>query len=572
MAVLAAITLTLAITATAMSVDIGHQVNTERRLEGVVDLAAQDASEAIGNRRDPAQNPYTQAYGYATQNATNNSFDYANSAAGNAFTVELGIADPNTKVFTPFPDGASVAVLETANAVRVTGTTKTNYAFMPGSGATTAQSVVLIQTKKTCCTAPCTGACGPACCITPTQQAAAAFSIGSDLGSYSSSASLLNPVLGGFLGGSVNLSAVSYTGLASADVTLGKLWTQLGLDAGSTTDVLNTGVTVANLLQAEADLLNAQGDAASVAAATSLLAMKQAADPSLQFTFGDILDLGVNTPGSAADSSLNVLSLASAAAEVANGAHAITFNLPVSVPGVTSGTVTMSMVEAPVLAAGPAQQAPNGNWLTTAHTGQARLYLNLNLANGITVGTTTVPVRLPVYVEAGSADAQLTDIACEQINTNSTVTVATQTQALSAYIGDVSSSAMSNTSTPVTVSPATMASAAGLVTVTGYGTTTVAGSSSNLTFNGTYSSRVQHTGATSITLHNLSSSSNFTVSPIGLSTATVATQLHTLTDPVLSNIETLVLDPLAATPLGITLGGADVANPSADCLYGQIIG
>lgn len=567
--VFAGITLSLVITATALAVDIGHQVYTERRLDSVVDMAVHDAGQAIGNRRDPTRSAYDVALQFAQESALRNDFTYDAVAAGNSLILELGMADETTKVFTPFPPGTPAAVLETANALRITATTKTNFAFMPGSAPANSSAIVLLKTK-------CTTNCNPNVCPTGTAAceykiANAAVSLGSRLASFNSRDSVLNAVLGGLVGGNVSLSAASYDGLAATDVSLGAIWTELGLDAGSSSEVLETQVTLADLIQAQIDVLTAQGDAASLEAAMSLQALKTATGGNLRYTFDQILDLGLATPGSAADATVNVLSLLSVAAEASNGTNAVTFGLPVSIPGVASGTVSMVVVETPVIAVGPAEQDSLGNWVTHARTGQARMFLNLTLANGITIGTTSAPIRLPLYIEGGTAQADLTSISCQTINTDSTTTVDTETTALTAYIGDVTQGSMSNPSTPPTPAPAQLVNVASLVTVTGYGMHSVAGVEELITFAGLYDDRVEHIGATTLSLDSLSSSSDITVSPLGLTTATVEGQVRAAIDPVLAQIESALLAPLSTTPLGLTFGGAEVANPSADCLYETLI-
>src|SRR5438093_13023268 len=76
---------------------------------------------------------------------------------------------------------------------------------------------------------------------------------------------LLNSVLKGMLGSAVNLNLVSYQGLAAGSVTLGPIWTALGL--GTADQILNSQVSVRNFLNATATALNNQGDPASVNAA-----------------------------------------------------------------------------------------------------------------------------------------------------------------------------------------------------------------------------------------------------------------------------------------------------------------
>ncbi len=87
--IIAAVSMFFVMAATALSVDVGHVVYRDRRLESTVDLAAIDASRAIGDRRDPARNALEVAEEFARESATRNDFDYDDAGAGNSLTVEI---------------------------------------------------------------------------------------------------------------------------------------------------------------------------------------------------------------------------------------------------------------------------------------------------------------------------------------------------------------------------------------------------------------------------------------------------------------------------------------------------
>src|SRR6266540_4311170 len=101
--VLAGISLIFVIGSAAMTVDIGQATWKKRSLQRLVDVVSLDAVRAVGDRRSAITNCLDVATQFAQEASTRNGFDYANSALGNAMTVEVGWADTKTKAFTVYP-------------------------------------------------------------------------------------------------------------------------------------------------------------------------------------------------------------------------------------------------------------------------------------------------------------------------------------------------------------------------------------------------------------------------------------------------------------------------------------
>src|SRR5881628_3419452 len=98
--ILAALSLVFVIASAAMTVDIGQATWKKRDLQKVLDVVALDAVRAVGDRK-PSSGCEALATQFAHEAAGRNDFDYANTALGNSMGVTLGVADPQTKVFTP---------------------------------------------------------------------------------------------------------------------------------------------------------------------------------------------------------------------------------------------------------------------------------------------------------------------------------------------------------------------------------------------------------------------------------------------------------------------------------------
>jgi uncharacterized membrane protein len=533
--ILAGLSLVFVIASAALAVDIGQATWKKRSLQRLVDVASLDAVRAVGDRRDAVANCLTKATQFAQETATRNDFEYSNVSLGNSLTIETGIADNATKAFTPSTNCAL------ANAVRVTATTRSDHRFMPGSVPLTTQAVAAMDPKAT-------------------------FSIGSRLARLDSSTSpILNSVLGGMLGSSLSLDAVSYNGLADASVTLGAVWTQLGL--GTPNQILNSDVTVRNLLTATATALNNQGDPTSVAAATILGTMATQVGTTAHFTFGDLMAITTGDPGAAATAQMDVLSMIGMAASVANGTNLLNLTVPITIPGVASVTAKLGLIE-------PPQWCVNCSINDSRHTAQARLQFDITLLQKLTVLLTQGTVHLPVYLDAAGATGTLTNIRCAVPSTASDITVHTVAEAVTARVGTATDSSLTTPGT-ATVNPGQIVSIAGLVTATGTATATMPTSTSDLVIP---LNQYRSVGsASNVTVDDqLGSTLSLSVTALSglVNVTTVTNSLLSILNPVLGTLDTTLFDPLkeALGFLGIEIGGADVTNHDTRCGNRRLIG
>lgn len=534
---MAAMSLLFVIPATALTVDIGQAAWKKRDLQKMVDVVSLDAVRALGDRRNPLIDHYVQTLDIAQKSATRNGFDYTDTAQGHSLTVELGTADPDTKAFTP----VTAAQYSSANGVRITATRRSDNRFMPGNVPITTQAVAMVDQIAT-------------------------FSLGSRLARLDTSTSpIFNSILGGMLGSTLSLSAVSYNGLADASVTLGDVWANLGL--GSSSQILNSDVTVDQLITATATALNNQGDATSVTAAGILGTLATQVTSSAQFKFGDLLELVSGDPGEAASAHMNVLEMIGMAASLANGTNLLNLTMPITIPGVTTTTIKMSVIEPPVV--------KTGRVGATAHTAQARIQLDMTLTQKLTVLLSQGTVRLPVYLDAAGATGTLTAIRCDIPDADGDITVHSVAEAVTAKIGSATDASLTDPSVPATVNQAELVNMAGLVRVTGTATATMPSSTADLLIPW---HDVRSVGsASSVTLDDqLLANLALTVQVLGLgiNANTVGNNLLGILTPVVSILDSALFAPLkeALAFLGIEIGGADVANLNQDCENRRLIG
>jgi uncharacterized membrane protein len=538
---MAAMSLLFVVPATALTVDIGQAAWKKRDLQKMVDVVSLDAVRAVGDRREPMLDHYVQALDFAQKSATRNGFDYTDVAQGNSLAIELGVADAATKAFTPSVSGQYA----TANAVRVTATHTSSNRFMPGDIPITTQAIAMVDQT-------------------------ALFSVGSRLARLDTSTSpIFNSILGGMLGSTLSLDAVSYNGLADASVTLGDVWAELGL--ASAEQILNSEVQFEDLLTATAQALNNQGDPTSVTAAGILGTFATQLSSSAHFKFGDLLGVNTGDPGDAANANMNVLEMIGMAASLANGTNLLNLTMPITIPGVTTTTIKMSVIEPPQLCGNPFPCRVG----STAHSAQARIQMNMTLLQKLNVLLSQGTVRLPVYIDAAGATGTLTAIRCDIPDEDGDITVHAVAEALTAKIGTATDSSLQDPSIPVVVNPAELVNMAGLVRVTGTATATMPASTADLVIPW---HDVESVGSSSsVTLdNNLLANLALTVQVLGLgiNANTVANNLLAIVNPVLGALDTTLFEPLkeALAFLGIEVGGADVANLDQDCANRRLIG
>jgi uncharacterized membrane protein len=235
----------------------------------------------------------------------------------------------------------------------------------------------------------------------------AGFSIGTYLATVSTQQSaILNSLLSVLTPGtSLSLSAVSFEGLANANITLQQLINASG-GALTTSNVLSATTTPGSkLISWISAALTSQGNTTAVSEMASILS-HAGAPTSIELCKLISYDgSGCTVPQSALTSSVNVLQLLTTDAELANGASALSLGTGLSLPGVTSSSLTLSAVQPIQVGYGPV-----GTSISTQQvTG------NLQLCVGACSGLLSVAVlNVPLGVATGTA-------AISQINCSNTV-------------------------------------------------------------------------------------------------------------------------------------------------------
>ena len=178
-------------------------------------------------------------------------------------------------------------------AVKVTATGRVGFSFAGGSGGVVRTAVAR-------------------------SQSSACFKLGSWALMLNSQNS---PLLNALVGDALNVSAISYTGLANADVSLLGLAAELG--AGTTDELLALdNLSLNQLYLASAHALQKQGgDTADVTLLNQLASLNLGALPHVRF--GDLIALTAGDDA-ALSTSVNLLDLVATSALVANGTNALT--------------------------------------------------------------------------------------------------------------------------------------------------------------------------------------------------------------------------------------------------------
>ncbi|URQ75196.1 MAG: pilus assembly protein TadG-related protein [Candidatus Ochrobactrum gambitense] len=268
-------------------------------------------------------------------------------------------------------------------------------------------------------------------------HAEAAFSIGSRLASLNTDQSVLNGLLGGLLGTSLNLKLVDYNALAATDINLlgflDKLAPQVGLTAGTYDQLLNTNVSVGVLAKVMADVVT---NNATAKAALNLLG-KDAAALATKLPVGKLLGLGslANASiGSAGNYSItaNVLQMISAGVML-GGKHQATISTPINLLGLVKVTLEIAIGE-------PAQKTPFfrvGALGSLVRTAQIRIKLVVAIGDGALGLNTLANIELPIYIDIASAEGELKSVSCPAGPQNATVGIGVKTGIAGIYLGDL---------------------------------------------------------------------------------------------------------------------------------------
>jgi len=406
----------------------------------------------------------------------------------------------------------------------------------------------------------------------------ATFEAGTSLLSVDSTKSpLLNGLLGGLLGTSVNLTAVQYDGIAKANVSLLSVLNQAGLlngqvNVGSVSDLLNTQISAGNLINATLNVLTAQGIAGASVMKTQLVSI-----PNQTLKLGDVLSLdptGVIDQAAQLNGRINPLDLIMATAQAVNQNHAVAVNL--GLPGISN--VQLTVVDPMMAVRGPPGQNLQGNWRTEVKQSQVKLTLDVAPSALGLLGSS--PISLSVNSATGKA--HLTSMTCRTAaNPSTDVTIGADTNAAVVKLGN-----QSNTATPTDFSIANV-NVLGLLGVTVKGQlqlTANLGNSSSMSTTFTVTNPATDLPAmrtlggasdmTSVLQSQLALTSLQTcVTVLGLPVCTPRTGsaansiISTILPLLVTPLSNLVLTPVANTVLpllGVRLGAIDISLQAID--------
>ncbi|MFA5120601.1 pilus assembly protein TadG-related protein [Zavarzinia sp.] len=331
-AILFAVSLVVLIGMVAMVVDVGFAYYQKQRLQDALDLAAIAGARALTNGTGNQ---------VAAVNAAQAAIDL-NYGISEHLTVASGCATPAVEGVINLCLGsydAGTANNRPALASRFTA---------QGSSCTTCTSVRLFAHSE----APSFFArifnvtvldIGAVSTAVKSATPLARLTIRSSLATLNTSQSaLLGPVFG-LLGGGVNVSAVSWTGLVGADVNLLSYLDGLisggglgvSIAAGDYTSLLSTSISVSRLLTGVVSAVG-QNSTAGLAL-NSFIGSISAGIKSTTVKLGSLIDLETGTPAAGLDTNIALLDFLQGVLVAANGASALsTTGLTLSTAGVTS--------------------------------------------------------------------------------------------------------------------------------------------------------------------------------------------------------------------------------------------
>jgi uncharacterized membrane protein len=233
--------------------------------------------------------------------------------------------------------------------------------------------------------------------VSRADPAIAAFSAGSFAARIDTENSvLLNAILGDILGSSLSLDVLSYQGIAATHITLNELLEASG-QVGGLESLLNTSMSLSQLVNLTSTAVS-QSDTASADAKLGMQQLAAAAVDNTSITLGSVLDITTPDEEAAGKVGINALSLITTSALIANGNHAISLPLSVTVPGITTIDAQIDVIEPPQIAIGPA--GGNGTICTTLRTAQVDARVDVDTA----VHGVDIDLSLRVQVAPGTAE------------------------------------------------------------------------------------------------------------------------------------------------------------------------
>lgn len=413
----------------ATGVDVGFTVYGSRQAQAMADTAALDLARYISYA--DTLNSISAVQDYFNDKLANVATDNASNAG---LTVVPGYVANGTFTADGYNGGGCKPTSTTpgCNALKVTAKQTVPQIFFGGFNTLSGHSAGYGSGSSIVTYAPETD-----------------FSIGSYLVNINTQQSaVLNAILGP-LGSNVNLTAVGYQGLATANVTLAQMISASG-GLLSPTNIMTAQLTAA---QWQTIYLNAvgsvDGTGSNAYAALQTLNLSNSTSTKVELcqmvnvnTDGQLINCSnssMPTPG--LNATVNIFQMLTTQAELANGSNAIniTSALNLSSPLGTFGTVTLSLqvIQPAQVAYGAVGTytssdqcpAPSGQTSTCAYTAQVKMTLNVNLSTllGLSLGTLSIPLS------AASGTATLASNTCVD-NSMTNTQINASTNALTAAV------------------------------------------------------------------------------------------------------------------------------------------
>ncbi|AFR20293.1 hypothetical protein BPC006_II2368 [Burkholderia pseudomallei BPC006] len=562
LAIIAAIAIGVVIAALG-AVDLGNLFYQRRALQSIADLAALAAAQTMDDGcAKPAATAQSAARG--------NGFD--STASGQSMTVVCGRWDVKDNVgpsfFAGSASGAAAGSDAQLNAVQVTVTRAVPYYFL-GAQRTIAATSTAEATNV------------------------GAYSIGTTLAQLQGG--VVNALLNGLLGANLNLSVLSYQGLANARIRIKDL--MAAANVGTVSALLSTQTTVPQLANWMLSALS-QTSVANADLQTSIGALQTIVSANIPggrtFTIGNtansagIFSIGLSNPQAALDATFSPFDALLVAAEIATGQTAFSLANGLNIGGLNAN-LQVQIIQPPVLGIGEAGIDPvTKTWRTIARTAQVRLYLNIglgtaNLPLGLLGALLPVQVNLPLSLQIAPGQAWLQSASCTASPSTCASAIGVQTGLTNLCIGDTP--ANMSASLPFTCStPATLVNVANLVTIkslVSFPADVPASQTPTLTFYGT-TGGYQSTNSNGVgsvlgnALSGLGASlqqtqiSLFGISlPLGPIQTALNAFLGGVLPPLLSGLDAAIVPLLQL--LGVQVGESTIHDMSLTCGVSQLV-
>lgn len=369
------LTLLLAVLFMALAVDTGRLWMQQRKLQSIADIASMEAARQIGCNTD-GNDVLAAAQAAAARNG------YIGQLSQGPNIVELGSVTTVSGI-RQFSNSTG------QEAVRVYATQSVPASLVAGG---LFGNQVLLNAEA----------------VSSADPLLVAFTAGSFLLNVNTeNATLMNGLLGDLLGTSLNLSVLSYEGLASANLTLANLIRAQG-GALAANDLLQMEMSLSQLL----DLIEAgvaDAGTAGTLASNALSDLSSGITNNGTIKLADILDVSAPNLDASTDVSLNAFSLITAAALFTNEGDTVSLPLSINAPPVGSINADIQITQAPVLALGPS----DGSSCAAAETAQLQLSISASVAGALSLA-------LDVAVAQGRAEF----IAASDDGSDTNVTIA----------------------------------------------------------------------------------------------------------------------------------------------------